>query len=292
MRARIESLGVSSPRRQWGRASSLDHAVRAGRACLEASHYHPEDVAVLINAGVYRDHHYAEPAFACFIQEQLGINVEFQGRQTLSFDLQNGGCGLLSACQAITAMLQAGMLRVGLAISSEANADKNPDPSWCYQPSGAALLLDVSPHGDRGFGSFVFRTLDQHLELYRSAVRLDRKHGVLLLRKDAAVEQVYLEAAGEVLKAVLDAEGLARSDLDLVLPAQISPDFLRALPAAIDMAPDKIVDLGAELGDTLTTSWALALHRARETGRLKDGQRAAILAFGSGVTLGAAIYRA
>jgi 3-oxoacyl-[acyl-carrier-protein] synthase III len=52
-----------------------------------------------------------------------------------------------------------------------------------------------------------------------------------------------------------------------------------------------VLDLTAELGDTLTTSWALALHRARERGRLRDGQRAAILAFGSGVTLGAALYR-
>lgn len=292
MRARIESLGVSFPRREWGRASSLDHAVRAGRGALEGSHYNPADVEVMINAGVYRDRHYAEPAFACFIQEQLGINVEFQGRQTLSFDLQNGGCGLLSACHALTAMMQAGMIRVGLAIASEANADRRPDPSWCYQPSGAAVLLDISPHAGRGFGAFAFETLDAHHDKYNAAVRLDRKHGVLVLRRDPGLEQVYLDGARGILQQALEREGLQLGDVDLVVPAQLSPGFAQRLPAALGIAADRVLDLSAELGDTLTTSWALGLHRARAQGRLQDGQVAAVLAFGSGVTLGAAIYRA
>ncbi len=97
-RCRIESLGVSLPRRRLRRWGSVRHAVEAGRRCLAASHYRPGDVEVLVNTGVYRDRHTCEPAMACYIQHRLGINVEFQGRRTASFDLLDGGVGMLSAC--------------------------------------------------------------------------------------------------------------------------------------------------------------------------------------------------
>lgn len=287
MRVRLESLGVSWPRR----GGSLKHAVRAGKACLEGSHHAPHDVEVLINAGVYRDRHYAEPAFACFIQDKLGINVEFQGRQTLSFDLQCGGCGLLSAVHVAATMIQAGTVRVGMAIASEANADRRPDPSWGIQPSGAALLLDVSPEVARGFGAFAFRTDDVELDRYRSSVILDRKHGRLVLRKDEGLEPIWLRQAAEVLEALLEEEGLSRDDVDLVVPAQVSPSFVAALPEALDLPADRVENLTGEVGDTLTTSWALALHRVGERGALAQGRRIAVLAFGSGMTAGGAIYR-
>jgi 3-oxoacyl-[acyl-carrier-protein] synthase III len=286
MRVRMESLGVSWPRR----GGSLKHAVRAGRACLEGSCHAPHDVGVLINAGVYRDKHYAEPAFACFIQDKLGINVEFQGRQTLSFDLQNGGCGLLSAVHVTATMIQAGSARVGMAIASETNADRRPDPSWQIQPSGAALLLDLSPDTGRGFGAFAFRTDDAELERYRSSVILDRKHGRLVLRKGEGLEQIWLRQAREVFEALLDAEGLTREEIDLVIPAQISPAFVAALPETLGVPADRVEDRTAELADTLTTSWALTLSRAQERGALEPGRRVAILAFGSGMTAGGAVY--
>ena len=286
MRVRLESLGVSWPRR----GGSLKHAVRAGKACLEGSHHAARDVGLLINAGVYRDKHYAEPAFACFIQHKLDINVEFQGRQTLSFDLQCGGCGLLSAVHVTATMIQAGSARVGMAIASETNSDRRPDPSWTIQPSGAALLLDVSPQVESGFGAFAFRTDDAELDRYRSSVVLDRKHGRLVLRKGEGLEPIWLRQAREVFEALLDAEGLTADEIDLVVPAQLSPSFVAALPGALGLTTDRVLDLTAELGDTLTTSWALALHRARERGAFVAGRRIAILAFGSGMTAGGTIY--
>jgi 3-oxoacyl-[acyl-carrier-protein] synthase III len=284
---RLESLGISAPRKR----RSLAHAVRAGKDCLAGSAYHPHDVAVLINAGVYRDEHYAEPAFACFIQDKLGINVEFQGRQTLSFDLLNGGCGLLSATAAVVNLIRAGTFCVGMAIASEANSDRRPDPSWDVEPSGAALLLDVSPRSDAGFGEFVFVADDAQLDRYTSSVVLDRKNGRLVLRKDEGLEQEWLRLASEAFDELLHREGLDRDAIDRVVPAQLSPAFVGALPEALGMPADRVEDRSDVLGHTLTTSWALALHGARERGAMAAGQRVVVLAFGSGLTAGAALYR-
>jgi len=278
------------PGRGLRRRGSLVHATRAGRSCLERSHYHPEDVAVMINAGVYRDRHYAEPAFACFIQDKLGINTEFQGRQTLSFDLQNGGCGLLSAAHVVSNMIQGGLARVGMIIASEANADRRPDPTWCYQASGAAAILDVAPSASVGFGPFAFRTFDAHLDQYSACVSLAQKGGKLLLRKDAAVEQSYLQAAPVVWRELLAQDGSDAGSIDLLIPAQISTPFLDGLADALGFPRAKVVDLTRRCGDTLSTSWLLALAHARETGLAREGTRAVIMAFGSGITVGAARY--
>ncbi len=180
---RIESIGVSSPRKKlWGKGS-LSHAVHAGSQCLTNSNYIPMDVQVLINSGIYRDGHYVEPAVSTFIQNKLEINTEFQGRRTLSFDLQNGGYGMLNGIHVLTNLISSGRIQSGMVISSEANADKNPDPNYLYKNSGAAVMLDISPNSKIGFGNFIFKSFEKHIHLYSSFVSLTQKYGRLLIKK-------------------------------------------------------------------------------------------------------------
>lgn len=291
-RCRIESLGVSLPRRGMMKVGSLEHAVRAGRQALQGSCYNPADMAVLINAGVYRDRHYAEPAFACFIQDKLDINVEFQGRQTLAFDLLNGGCGMLNAAQVMSDMILSRTVEVGIIVASEANADRHPDPSYRYPASGAAAVLDVSPQSQQGFGDFVFTTLVEHQDLYGSVVCLAAAGGKLLLRQEAALEQAYLEATASAWNMLLERSGLEATAVDWILPSQISSRFIRQLASTIDVDPARCVDVTERHGDTLTTSWLLAMHDAFERKVIAPGSTGVILCCGSGVTAGAAVYHA
>ncbi|MGV8039698.1 MAG: 3-oxoacyl-ACP synthase III family protein [Thermoanaerobaculaceae bacterium] len=289
-RCRIESLGVSPPRRGLLRWGSVRHAVEAGRRCLAASHYRPADVGVLVNAGVYRDRHTCEPAMACYIQHRLGINVEFQGRRTASFDLGNGGVGMLSAAQVVAALIASGGAEVGMVVASEANSDRRPDPGYTYPATGAAALLDVAPRAGVGFGAFAFETLSDRADLYTSVVSLAHARGRVMLRRRAGLEEAYLEAAAAVVDRVLGREGLGREGIDLVVPAQISPGFLRRLPSAISFSREKVLDLTDTTADTLSTSVFMALHHAVRAGLLGPGKVALLLACGSGVTSGAAVY--
>ncbi len=293
-RCRVESLGVSPPRprrllgRRWG---SLRHAVEAGRRCLAASHYHPADVRVLVNVGIHRDRHVCEPAIAAYVQHRLGVNVEFQGRRTLAFDLLGGGCGVLTALHVLTCQMAAGEVDVGMVVASEVDSDRRPDPSWRYPPSGAAVLVDVSPRAAVGFGAFAFQTDDRHADLATSVVSLREPRGRLLLHRGEGLEDAWLALAGPVVDEVLERDGLRRQDVDLVVPAQVSAPFLARLPAALGLPAEKVLDLTDRLPDTLTTSVLLALHEAREAGRLEPGRTALLLACGAGVTVGAATCR-
>lgn len=289
-RCRIESLGTSLPRRTLFSKGSLSHAVAAGRDCLKASRYNQSDVRLLINAGVHRDGHICEPAIAAYIQHRLGINIEFQGRRTLAFDLLNGGCGLLNAMHVISSMLAAGEIEVGMAVSSEANSDRRPDPSYPYPASGAAAILDVSPKKNIGFGAFSFHTDEQQADYFTSRVSLAVRHGKLALTRHADLEAAYLEGARHAVSRVLQQDKLQPPDVDWVVPAQISAGFLRRLPDIIGIARERVIDLTAILPDTHTTSFLLALQHIMAKTDLTRGKKVLFLACGSGVTVGAATY--
>jgi len=246
---------------------------------------------VLINAGVHRDGHTCEPAIAAYVQHGLGINVEFQGRRTLAFDLLNGACGLLNAAQVVSALLESGEAKVAMIVASEANSDRAADPSYTYPRSGAAALLDVSPLRNVGFGHFTFHTHEEHADLFESSVSLAVKRGRLVLRRKAELEDAWLTHAGAAVDEVLDKEKLARSEIDFVVPAQISAGFLAKLPERLRLPGEKFVDLSGKLADTHSTSTFLALHELIASGKATSGKRALLLSFGSGITIGAASYR-
>ncbi len=288
---RMESIGVSLPHRHFRRWGSVRHAVEAGRRCLETSRHRKSDIGLLINAGVHRDRHICEPAMAVFIQHQLGINVEFQNRGTLAFDLQNGGCGMLDGVQAAVAMLQSGEIEAALVVASEANSDRRPDPRYRYPASGAALLLDPSPWSDCGFGAVVFHTRDDHADAYTSRVSLAEKRGRILIERRAELEDIYLSMVGGAVAQALETDRLRPEDIDMVISAQISADLLARLPAAIGFPSAKVADLSTRLPDTLSTSLFLALKRVMDERRFVRGQKALLLAFGSGITVAAATYR-
>ncbi len=297
-RARIESIGVSLPRHSLFRQRALDHALRAGRECLAQSHHRPSEVGLLINAGIYRDRHIVEPAVAAYVQHGLKINIEFRGRRTLSFDLQNGACGMLNAAQVMQSLLNAEEVSCGMVVSSEANTDRRPDPSAVIPASGAAVMMDLSPRAESGFGSFAFHTAHRHLGLLSSHVALDVARGRLAVVRakgaeaERALEEAYLEALRPAVEEALESAKLRPKELGIVIPAQTSSALLSRLPAALGVERERLFDLAQSLPDTGSTSLFIALSQAMKQRDLTvPGKVALLLAFGSGITVGAATYR-
>jgi len=77
-RIRIESIGVSYPRGNFWEIGSLSHAVHAGSRCLKNSNYHPMDVQVIINSGIYRDRHYAEDDKKLLFEPVQALNTKIR----------------------------------------------------------------------------------------------------------------------------------------------------------------------------------------------------------------------
>lgn len=287
---RIASVGVSLPGRHPWRRGSLARAVEAGRDCLRRSRLRRGDVGVLAYAGVTRDFHLCEPAFAAYVQRRLGINAEFQGRPTFSFDLLNGGCGMLDAAQVVGTLLQQGEGRAGLVIAAEGNRDWLARGDRAGPDSGAALLLDLAPHPGVGFGSFAFRTHPEHAELCTTVVSLAEPRGRLRLQRAAGLEDRWLELAGEVVDEVLAEEGVDRDGIERVVAAPATSAFLARLADAIAVPRERIA-AAAPWPDTLSTSLFLAWQRSLAARPPAAGSTGLLLACGSGLTVAAATYR-
>jgi len=290
-RVRIAGIGASLPGFRLLRRGSVARAVEAGRRCLAAARRRPAEVGLLIHAGVTRDHHVCEPANAAYIQRRLGINVEFQGARTLSFDLVNGGGGMLDAAHVLCALLQAGTPRTAMVTASEGNADWRAKGERPCPDSGAAVLLELSPRPGAGFGSFAFLTRGEYADMDETIVSLAEARGRLLARRASGLEGRWLEMAGTIVDDVLDRDGLNREQIDRVIPAQISAGFLARLPDAVGMPAGRVADFSSILPDTLSTSVFLALQRELALRPPPPGQTALLLAFGSGLTVAAATYR-
>src|SRR5512142_301613 len=94
----IDRVDLAHPRLR-GRHSALHLAVSAAKECLHRAGCDPDDLDLVVNAGIYRDRNLGEPALAALIQDDIGANPEDPhagGHGTFSFDVANGTCGMLT----------------------------------------------------------------------------------------------------------------------------------------------------------------------------------------------------
>ncbi len=290
MKCRIESIGSSLHFCELGNGS-VKHAVAAAQKCLGLSIHPLSNIDYLINTGVYRDQHISEPAMAAFIQNELSLNSDLSGKRTFSFDLINGATGMLSGINVIISAINSGAARVGLVVSSESNLDHNPDPGYTYQPSGSALLIDMSPDPAKGFGSFLFKTFNQYSDLYQGIVSYREMGGKSYITKKAGLEEAYLECSALVFADLLKTEGLSAEHIDLVFPTQVSENFINKLPQTLGIDENKVINiLDVIKDDTLTTSPFIAFEHAVSNNLISPASKVVFLTVGSGVTVGAALY--
>ena len=178
-----------------------------------------------------------------------------------------------------------------MVTASEGNADWRAKGMRPCPDSGAAVLLELSPRPGTGFGGFAFLTRSECADMAETVVSLAEARGRLQTRRAPGLEDRWLEMAGPLVDQVLKKDGLSRGQVDCVIPAQVSPFFLARLPEAIGVPAGQVADFSRDLPDTLSTSLFLALQRKLELRPARPGQIVLLLAFGSGLTAAAAVYR-
>jgi 3-oxoacyl-[acyl-carrier-protein] synthase-3 len=105
--------------------------------------------------------------------------------------------------------------------------------------------------------------------------------------------RVFRMAAREapaVLDRALCAAGVAREQLDLIVPHQTSAPGMRHLER-MGFARERTVDVLAEYGNCVAASIPLALAVAAEEGRLQRGSHVLICGTGAGFSAAAAVLR-
>jgi 3-oxoacyl-[acyl-carrier-protein] synthase III len=274
------------------------------RSCLAHAGKEPGDIDMLINAGIYREDNMGEPALAALIQQDIGANLgqpPVGGHGTFSFDLANGTCGVINAIQVEAGLLRSGVIRLGAIVTSDVNPNpRDPGPAP-FRPAGGAMLLrwdDNIP----GFTHFCTETFSEYEDLFVSGLMWQRRRRLGVPSRATGQNQMVIDSrpgyqarladcAEDATRRFLNRLGMGTSDIDLLVPASSSPDFLDPLRMRLGIPGDRVAYTAENLAGAYTTGPIAALQAATKSGRLGDATNTLILAAGAGITVTLALYR-
>ncbi len=295
MGARIEAVSALTSR-GLRKPSARRLADAAARTCLAQAGREPDDIDMLINAGIYREDNMGEPALAAIVQEDIGANLgqpPIGGHGTFSFDLLNGTCGVISAIQVQAGMLRSGVIRLGAIVTSDVHPDLKDPRSAPFRPAGGALLLgwdDSIP----GFTEFHSETFPEYEDLFVSGLVWQgrpARQSQMVIDSKPGYHARLVDCAEEATHRFLRGLGMDISQIDLLVPTPSSPDFLDRLRARLGLPGDRVAYVAEDLEGCYTTGPIAALQEAIKSGRLGEARNTVMLAAGAGITVALALYR-
>ena len=276
----------------------------AARTCLAHAGKEPGDIDMLINAGIYREDNMGEPALAALIQEDIGANLgqtPIGGRGTFSFDLLNGTCGVITAIQIESGLLDSGVIRLGVIVTSDVDPDHRNPRATLLRPVGGAMLL-ARDDNLAGFTDFYTETFPEYDDLLTSGLVWQERHGhrasrqatgqhTMVIEQKPGYEARLADCAEEASRRFLHRLGIGWSEIDLLVPAPSSPYFLDTLRTRLGVPGDRVAYVTEELEGAYTTGPIAALQAAIRSGRLAEARTTLMLAAGAGITVTLALYR-
>ena len=117
----LEALTGVIERRWWEEekgSSVTEGAIAAAHKAIAATNVAPEDLGVVIYAGVCREHF--EPATACSIAAALGTGPDLE-----VYDISNACLGVLNGILDVANRIELGQIRAGMIVSCETARDIN-----------------------------------------------------------------------------------------------------------------------------------------------------------------------
>ncbi|MFC9433951.1 hypothetical protein [Nocardia sp. NPDC057030] len=264
--------------------SYFELAARALRSCLAGSDVSVDEVGMLINVGVFRDHNISEPAVSALIQKRIGLGLAYQpGRvPAFSFDLMHGATGLLHAINTADCFLASGDVEYALVVAGDTHpSTQRYVAGFPYTPGAAALLLGGSPTAG-GFCPLHTRETAGPVEPAawvdlgaagpngRSAMRVRRRGEDPIALAAAAVRACVADEG-------LDDDDFAEGRAVLLAPAP-TVGFSARLAETLGVRPESVVGVAPAVGDPYTAAPVHAYLNARESGVLDQADSVLFLA--------------
>jgi 3-oxoacyl-[acyl-carrier-protein] synthase III len=282
----VKLAGVRE-RRWWPTdVSFADAAAMAGAKALAEAGIRPEQVGVMINTSVSRDH--LEPSTAVAVHYQLGLPTS-----CLNFDLANACLGFVNAIQLAGTMIDSGQADYALLVDAEGSRytqevtlDRLSSPEATaadFKSQFATLTLGS------GSAAMVLGRAEAHPEGHRVVAGVSRAateyHDLCVgdlerMRTDSR----KLFDAGLALALQTWADASAAFDwsaIDWFVAHQTSVVHLRAMAKELGVDPIRFpvtVDTYGNMGPA-----AVPFTLARNADRMRSGERILLLGIGSGL---------
>lgn len=269
-----------------------DLAVAAGRRALQASGMTGREIDLLVLATSTPDQIF--PSTACLIQEQLDIPGD-----AIAFDLAAACCGFIYALDVADRFIRTGGARRALVIGAEtfSRIMNWEDRATCvlFGDGAGALVLEAAEepgvlstqlHADGRQKAL----LNVPWGIAQGYDQLTPTAGTIHMRGNE-VFKVAVRTMGTLVDETLQANNLAREDIDWLVPHQANIRIMAALARKIGFPMERVIITADRHGNTSAASVPLALDVAVRDGRIQRGQLLLLEAFGAGFTWGSALVR-
>ncbi|HEU5031417.1 MAG TPA: 3-oxoacyl-[acyl-carrier-protein] synthase III C-terminal domain-containing protein [Spirillospora sp.] len=297
--------GVRERRIVAGRDDSMSLAVAAAADCLSRSRHGPEEIEAVVSCSISKYDgglvQRIEPPMSLAVASAIGAG------DAVAFDVANACAGMLTGVLLVTDRIRRGEIRCGMVVSGEyisrlgANAAAHVRSiasrelaSLTLGDAGAAVILDRAPEGGRGVEFVGFTTISRHSRL---CLGFPDRHapGARMFTRARALQRAAIADVPVLLREALDAAGLEIGDIDHVIPHQTSVRAIRkgirgANEALGGASRNPVVVTVDRYGNTASTTHFVALAEELRAGRVRPGDRVALIGLASGLEIGIVLF--
>jgi len=231
------------------------------------------------------------PSTACLLQNKLGTG------DCVAFDVQAACSGFIYGLGIANQFIKAGGAKKALIIGAEANSRimNYEDRTTCVIFGDGAGAVVVEASEETGILSTHMNSDGQYQDLLyiNNPIKDQKQDGeqAYMTMHGNDVYKVAVKTLSRIVDETLEANGMAKSDVDWLIPHQANIRIINSVAKKLKMPMDKVVVTIAEQGNTSAASVPLALDKAVRDGRIKPGETVLMEAFGGGFVWGSALVK-
>jgi len=273
--------GIRERRQAEPDESLTQVAAAASRAALERAGVAAAELDLVVVGTLTADERM--PNAAAMLARELGA----PGAGTIEV---NAACsGFLTALSIGAAQIEAGRAERALVVGADfisriTDHDSKQTAMLFADGAGAVVLAPTAPGAGR-IGPVLLR----HDAASPEFLYLGREGGSTIEMDGHATFKHAVNRIAEVTHEAVEAAGMTLADVDLFVYHQANSRILRAVAERLDLDDARVIDCIEQTGNMSAASVPYALATAEAQGRLHDGARVLLAAFGGGFTWGGAV---
>lgn len=275
-----------------------DLALPAAKMALEQAGRDVNDVDAVIFATLSPDVYF--PGSACFLTHKLGM------AGVPALDVRNQCSGFLYSLSIADAWVRAGVYRNVLIAGAEVHStglefnERGRDVAVLFGDGAGVVLVGEATRPEQGI-----HTIELHADgagahelwIEAPASMLEPRLTKEMLDEGRQFPQMNgkqvfrwaTEKMPEVAHAVVKSAGMTIADVDLFVPHQANMRINQMVASKLGIAEDRVVHNIERYGNTTAATIPIGISESWREGKIREGSRVLMAAFGAGFTWGGAV---
>lgn len=297
-----ERTGIQERRhiKDYSQESTASMGVKAAKIAIERAGISKDDIDFIVFATLSPDYYF--PGCGVQVQEALDIAT------CPALDVRNQCSGFVYALSVADQFVKTGMYKNVLVIGAENHSGgldlttRGRSVSVIFGDGAGAAVLSRSDHNGQGILSTHLHSEGKHaLELSLKGPSTQKWVPEIIAEDNQENPDYYPYMNGqfvfknavtrfsEVIMEGLKTNGLEVSDIDMLIPHQANLRISQFIQRRFKLDDSQVFNNIQKYGNTTAASIPIALTEAWEEGKIKQGDKVVLAAFGSGFTWASAI---